>query len=83
MIKALNALNDLTSPEFRSVLIRSDLAAIQSTAPPTRPAGPVVPLATPVADCHWSGLFAVFFFLMAPVTALSLTAVPWMASRPS
>jgi CysZ protein len=80
MIKAFfKALNDLTSPEFRSVLIRSILLSIglfaalwfgiefllsSLTLVPWPWLTALLQVATGL------GLFAVFFFLMAPVTAL-------------
>jgi CysZ protein len=80
MIKAFfNALNDLTSPEFRSVLIRSILLSIGLFAGlwfgiefllSSLTLIPWPWLTTLLQIATGLGLFAVFFFLMAPVTAL-------------
>ena len=80
MIKAFfNALNDLTSPEFRSVLIRSILLSIALFAGlwfgiefllSSLTLVPWPWLTTLLQVATGLGLFAVFFFLMAPVTAL-------------
>ncbi len=80
MIRALfNALNDLTSPEFRSVLIRSILLSIGMFAAlwigiefllSSLTLIPWPWLTTLLQVATGLGLFAVFFFLMAPVTAL-------------
>jgi CysZ protein len=80
MIKAFfKALNDLTSPEFRSVLIRSILLSIGLFAAlwfgiefllSSLTLIPWPWLTTLLQVATGLGLFAVFFFLMAPVTAL-------------
>jgi CysZ protein len=80
MFKAFfNALNDLTSPEFRSVLIRSILLSIGLFAGlwfgiefmlSSLTLVPWPWLTTLLQVATGLGLFAVFFFLMAPVTAL-------------
>ena len=80
MIKAFfNALNDLTSPEFRSVLIRSILLSIGLFAAlwigiefvlSTITLMPWPWLTTILQLTTGLGLIAAFFFLMAPVTAL-------------
>jgi CysZ protein len=80
MIKAFfNALNDLTSPEFRSVLIRSLLLSVALFAGlwfgiefllSSLTLIPWPWLTTLLQIATGLGLFAVFFFLMAPVTAL-------------
>ena len=80
MIKAFfNALNDLTSPEFRSVLVRSILLSIGLFAGlwfgiefllSTLTLVPWPWLTTLLQIATGLGLFAVFFFLMAPVAAL-------------
>lgn len=80
MFKAFfNALNDLTSPEFRSVLIRSILLSIGLFAGlwfgiefllSSLTFVPWPWLTTLLQVATGLGLFAMFFFLMAPVTAL-------------
>ncbi len=80
MVKAIfKALNDLTSPEFRSVLIRSVLLSIGLFAAlwfgiefllSSLTLIPWPWLTTLLQVATGLGLFAVFFFLMAPVTAL-------------
>ena len=80
MFKAFfNALNDLTSPEFRSVLIRSILLSIGLFAAlwlgiefllSSLTLIPWPWLTTLLQIATGLGLIAVFFFLMAPVTAL-------------
>ncbi len=80
MVKAFfNALNDLTSPEFRAVLIRSILLSIGLFAAlwfgiefllSSLTLIPWPWLTTLLQIATGLGLFAVFFFLMAPVTAL-------------
>ena len=80
MIKALfNALNDLTSPEFRGVLWRSvGLSVVLFAALwvgiefliSTLTLFPYGWLTTALQLTTGLGLFAAFFFLMAPVTAL-------------
>ena len=80
MIKALfNALNDLTSPEFRGVLWRSVGLSVLLFAAlwfgiefliSTLALFPYAWLTTALQLTTGLGLFAAFFFLMAPVTAL-------------
>ncbi len=80
MIKALfNALNDLTSPEFRGVLWRSVGLSVVLFAAfwfgiefliSTLTLFPYAWLTTALQLTTGLGLFAAFFFLMAPVTAL-------------
>ena len=80
MIKALlNTLNDLTSPEFRSALWRSIGLSIALFAAlwfgiefliSTLTLFPYPWLTTALQLTTGLGLFAAFFFLMAPVTAL-------------